>query len=114
MACRRVCQGLPTAANIDRRRGRLLRAPWPLLRRRGRKALLVFAAVAPISGLAAIAWRDRWVRWRELTQIERRIEREATLVQDARTSRRALQEQIAAILVPDVETAVRAEVDQAP
>ncbi len=82
-----------------------------LLRRRGRNALLGFAVVAPASGLAAIAWRDRWVRWRAFTELEKTIERDATLVQDALSSRRALQEQIAAILAPDVEVAVGVEVE---
>ncbi|MGZ4736903.1 MAG: 1-acyl-sn-glycerol-3-phosphate acyltransferase [Acidimicrobiia bacterium] len=67
-------------------------------KRFGGRAALAVAAAGPIGGIAWIAWRARWLRWRRSVASLEWLRRPDAALDAARASRRAVLDEVAALV----------------
>ena len=82
-----------------------------LARRVGRGRALAFTAAGAAGGLAALAWRDRFLRRREIDWLARAGRDHPAALVAARTSREALRERVAALTNAPAASARRGDGD---
>jgi 1-acyl-sn-glycerol-3-phosphate acyltransferase len=67
-------------------------------RRLGGKAALTVAAAGPLGGVAWIAWRTRWLRWRRTVASLEWLRRPDAALEAARASRKAVLDEVASLV----------------
>lgn len=78
-------------------------------RRFGGRAALAVATAAPVGGMAWIAWRARWLRWRRTVASLEWFRNPDEALTAARSSRERVLEQVAALVGTPAASRVRAE-----
>lgn len=69
-----------------------------LSRRYGRRHALALTTAGAISGLATLAWRERWLRWRGIAWRDRMARDRPAALAAARASRRAVNDRVDSLL----------------